>query len=559
MTAADIVIHSASIFDGTKRLPDGSATAVAIRDHRILSLGTDGQIRAFSGPNTTVLDAQGAALLPGFVDAHIHAAFAGVERLGCDLTGATTQAETYQLISEYAQSSTHDSSPDDWIIGGGWSHELFEHPARQELDALVPNRPIALSDAGHHTLWVNTAALKLAGIDATTPEPANGTIHREPDGYPTGYLNETATELINAVIPPVSDQQIAAGLRNAQEYLWSLGITGWHEAILGNFAGYPDASPAYRALIDSGELSSKVSGALWIPRGLTRQDIPDLVHDFIRRRASNVAAGFASSTAKAMVDGVPHGGTAALLEPYCPYAQADGTGELHIQPDVLTELATALDAEDFALHFHVMGDRGGRVALDAIETARRKNGIRGGGPRHHLAHVTMVHHDDIARFGALGVTANIQALWATPDAGLIPMVGQDRADQSYLFRAMVDSGADIAMGSDWPVSSPDPWDAIHTAVNRTHPAAPAETGTLDTKQALGMEEALTAYTSGSSSLVLGSSGRLRVGERADLLVTDRDPFELDQTRLAEVQNRFTIVNGELVYSSELQQHAAQKG
>jgi len=549
MTTADIVIQSARIFDGAKLLPPTSATAIASKHNRIVALGTDAQVASLIGPKTTVIDAAGTLVTPGFVDAHTHAAFAGVERLSCDLTPAESKEQTYELIRQFVSSPQQQQNlENDWVIGGGWSHELFDHPTRHELDALVPDRPAAFSDAGHHTLWVNTAALRRAGIDADTEEPPNGDIYREPNGYPTGYLNETATDLINAVIPPVSTERIAEGILNAQEHLWSLGITGWHEPILGDFATYPDASEAYCKLLSSGQLRSQVSGALWIPRGVTIDDIPALVEDFITRRTTNAQAGFDSSTAKAMVDGVPHGGTAALLQPYCDHNRAPGDiGELHIQPEVLTQLAIELDAQGFALHLHVMGDRGVRVALDAIEAARIMNGTRNGGPRHHLAHVTMVHADDVGRFGALGVTANIQALWAAPDPGLIPMIGEQRAAESYLFRAMVDSGADIAMGSDWPVSPPTPWDAIHTAVNRTHPMVPPEAGRLDPRQALTLQESLAAYTAGSASLVFGTSGRLRVGEIANLALADNNPFAIDPFQLAGITNLVTIVNGKIVY------------
>lgn len=521
------------MFDGRIRTAE---TAVAITGDRIIAVGTNEEIRSLIGHQTRIVDAAGGAILPGFVDAHIHAAFAGVERLSCDLTTATSVEETLAMIAHAAMATEAE-----WVTGGGWSHELFPHPTRQMLDAIVRDRPVALSDAGHHTLWVNTLALQLAGVDRDTPAPPNGHIHRDEQGEPTGYLNETAAELVGRLIPPATDAEITAGLLNAQDFLWTLGITGWHEAILGDYNGKADCSDAYRSTIQDGTLRSSTSGALWVPPGTTADAVPALVERFVALRAENAAAGFATSTAKAMVDGVPHGETAALLEPYCSHA---GTGDLHIDAESLTALVVAMDAAGFAMHLHIMGDRGVRAALDAVEAARRTNGS---GQRHHFAHLSMVHPDDARRFGPLGITANIQGLWASIDPAVVPMIGEERMRRGYPFRAIADSGADIAMGSDWPVSPADPWVAIHVAVNRSLPGPHGPSTPLDTAQALTLTEALSAYTSGSAELVLGSGGRIRVGARADLVVSTIDPFEIPEGRLIEVGTATTLVAGQLVY------------
>ena len=271
------------------------------------------------------------------VDAHAHAVFAGVERLSLDLTAARSVEETLGMIRVAAERS---DAP--WITGGGWNHELLPEPTRRQLDEIVPDRPVALSDAGHHTLWVNSRALELAGVDRDTPQPHNGRIHLDADGDPTGYLNETAAELVGRVIPPATEDEMYAGLRNAQEYLWSLGITGWHEAILGEYNGKADATPAYLRAIAEATLRSDTSGALWIAPGLREDDVPALVGRFVERRGSNARAGFATSTAKAMIDGVPHGETAALLAPYCNHD--DGfAGELHFDEGAIRAFVAQLD------------------------------------------------------------------------------------------------------------------------------------------------------------------------------------------------------------------------
>lgn len=544
---AHLAIVHGRVFDGKVRT---ASTAVAVTAGRIVRVGSDERIQELIGPATRVIDAAGGLIHPGFVDAHNHAVFAGVERLSIDLTTATTVEETLALIRAGVQRSDAE-----WLTGGGWSHELLPVPTRHQLDAIVPDRPIALSDAGHHTLWVNSRALELAGVDRDTPQPHDGQIHLDEAGDPIGYLNETAAELVGRVIPPATEDEMHAGLLNAQDHLWSLGVTGWHEAILGEYNGKADSTPAYLRAIADGTLASDASGALWIAPGLRREDVPALVARFVDLRDRNAAVGFDTSTAKAMIDGVPHGETAALLEPYCNHTADGFAGELHFDEDTIHDFVGQLDAAGFALHLHIMGDRGIRVALDAIEDARARNGA---GRRHHIAHLSMVQPEDAARFGPLGITANIQGLWAAPDPFLASLIGETRMLAGYPFRTMADSGADLAMGSDWPVSPADPWLAIHVTVNRWAPPPPgvempllplgATPPTLDAeRQALTLAEALSAYTSGSTELVLGRSGRLRVGERADIAVATGDPFDSPPEEISALATAVTVVAGRVVF------------
>lgn len=549
MTPADLIITNGRVFDGRVRT---AHTAVAVTGGRITAIGSDEVVRATSSAATRVVDAHGGLIHPGFVDAHVHAVFAGVERMSLDLTPATSVEETLERIREAAARS---DAP--WLTGGGWSHELFPSPTRRQLDEIVPDRPVALSDAGHHTLWVNSRALEIAGVDRHTPEPRNGHIHRDDQGEPTGYLNESASEIVGRVIPPATDAEMTAGLLEAQSFLWTLGITGWHEAILGEFNGKADCTPAYLRARADGTLRSDVSGALWVPRGLRLSEVGPLVSRFVELRTGNATAGFPTTTVKIMLDGVPHGETAALLEPYCNHGDDGFAGDLHFDEDVIRELIDRLDAAGFALHLHIMGDRGIRIALDAIEAARAAHGS---GPRHHIAHLSMVQPDDARRFGPLGITANIQGLWAAPDPFVIEQIGEERMLEGYPFRTIADGGADLAMGSDWPVSPADPWLAIHVVVNRWAPLPPgveapplpagATPPTLDAEgQSLTLDQALAAYTSGSASLVLGRSGRIRVGEKADLAVATSDPFVLPQEQLVTVRTAVTIVGGAVVFEA----------
>lgn len=544
---AETIIVNGRVFDGKTRT---SSSAVAIGSGRIIRVGSDADVQETADASTRVIDARGGLIHPGFVDAHAHAVFAGVERLSIDLTPATTAHETLDLIRRGAERSDAE-----WLTGGGWSHELFPMPTRQQLDEIVSDRPVALSDAGHHTLWVNSRALELAGIDRATPQPHNGQIHLDVDGDPTGYLNETAAELVGRVIPPETEDGMYAGLLTAQEHLWTLGVTGWHEAILGEYNGKADCTPAFLRAIADGTLKDQTSGALWVAPGLEREDVPALVDRFIGLRERNAAAGFDTGTAKAMIDGVPHGETAALLEPYANHSHDGFTGELHFDEATIRDLVLQFDAAGFALHLHIMGDRGIRVALDAIEAAR---GANGAGRRHHIAHLSMVQPEDARRFGPLGITANIQGLWAAPDPFVVDLIGEERMLQGYPFRTMSDGGAELAMGSDWPVSPADPWLAIHVVVNRWAPPPPGVTlpalpvgatpPTLDAEhQSLTLTQALSAYTNGSTELVLGRPGRIRVGERADIAVATADPFALPAEAIMSLATAVTLVAGEVVF------------
>ncbi|AUI51612.1 amidohydrolase [Arthrobacter crystallopoietes] len=575
--SADWIFHSGRIFDGQQVHP--TATAVAVTDGRITAVGTDAQVREAAGTAAETVDLAGRLLTPGFTDAHVHAVYGGVERLGCDLSDVSGLDAVLACVADYA-AATEKS----WITGGGWHKADFPggYPTRNLLDRIVPDRPVYLINADHHSAWVNTRALELAGMDAATPDPADGWIERGTDGFPTGTLHEGAMDLVNEFLPPLTEEDLCGGLLEAQRYLHSVGVTGWQEAILGSYAGYPDASSAYRTLAGRGLLTGRATGALWVPRSTTSENIAELVAGFEERRRDNSAAGFVTTSAKIMVDGVPENRTAAMLDPYlrpCRCGNPDGRdpsggsaghaaadqdadgddrGLLYLPKEVLTETAVALDAAGFDLHLHVIGDRAVRDGLDAVEHARRSNPHTRG--RHHMAHLQIIHPEDIARFAALGVTVNAQALWACNDNQMlqltVPLIGAERAAWQYPFGSLLAAGATMAMGSDWPVSTPDPWQAIHVAVNRSYPAYP-DVPPLLPEQAISLQTALSSYTAGSAWLNRNDDGgAIAVGKTADLVVLNADPFRLDPGELHTVGTDFTMVAGIPVYTGQPQEAKA---
>ncbi|WP_336659303.1 amidohydrolase [Leucobacter sp. USHLN153] len=542
--AADLLIHSATVWTGEE---GASASAIAIRDGRIVAVGGEELREQFAAVRE--IDAAGGLVTPGFVDAHVHAGIGGIELTRCELSEAADADETLALVAEYA--AAHPEV--EWIVGGGWHmpHYPGGTPRRELLDRVVPDRPVFLINADHHGAWANTRALELAGIDASTPDPVDGRIERDADGSPSGTLHEGAAELLDHVLPRTTSDEVRAGILAGQRRLFEYGIVGWQEAILGAYAGYPDFTPEYRALFDSGELVGRATGALWVARGFDGKSIPEFVDDLIERRARFGAEGFDLSTAKIMVDGVAENETAAMEDPYLDECScARGTGLAYFSPEELNELVPLLNANGFNVHLHAIGDRAARIALDAVALVPARDRAR---VRNHIAHLQIVDPVDIPRFAELGVTANLQTLWAAIDPQMaeltLPLLGEKRAKWQYPFGSLLRAGAALACGSDWPVSTPDPWQAIHVAVNRREPEE-TELPALNSEEAVGLSVMLRAYTLGSHDLLGLPGGRIAVGEVADLAIADRDPFQGPSAEIYRTMNRVTIVAGRVVYNAE---------
>ncbi|MFJ6728835.1 amidohydrolase [Streptomyces sp. NPDC091281] len=524
------------------------ATAVAVRDGRMVAVG-HAEVHDLIGPGTEVVDLAGRLLLPGFQDAHVHPLGAGLELGQCHLADTTDPAEYLRLVRAYA-----DGHPEtEWITGGGWSLEAFPGgaPTADALDAVVPDRPVFLPNRDHHGAWVNSEALRRAGIDARTPDPADGRIERHPDGTPTGMLQEGAVHLVGRLVPAPTAEERLAGLLRAQAVLHAHGVTAWQDAIVGTYANMTDPGPSYLTAIDRGLLTARVVGALWWDRERGAEQIPELV----ARRAELSRGRLRASSVKIMQDGIAENHTAAMLDPYltgcgCP---SDNSGISFVPPDALRTYVTALDALDFQVHFHALGDRAVREALDAVAAARDANGFRD--TRHHLAHLQVVQPRDVPRFAALGAGANLQMLWAAHEPQMdeltLPFLGAERGERQYPFGDLLRAGAVCGAGSDWPVSSPDPLQALHVAVNRVTPDAPEGTPVFLPGQRLDLGSAVAAYTAGSAYLnhLDDVSGSIMVGRAADLVVLDRDVFAGPAEEIGEARVLLTYVDGRRVHTA----------
>jgi predicted amidohydrolase YtcJ len=531
-----------------------TASAVAVDDSgTIVAVGGDAEVSSYLDRADEVVDLDGRLLVPGFIDAHVHPVMAGVEMGQCNLTGDVTLAGYVDRIGQYA--AAHPDRP--WILGGGWSMAAFPggKPTRHDADGVVGDRPFFLPNRDHHSYWANSVALSLAGIDASTPDPDDGRIERDEHGEPTGLLHEGAGHLVERLLPEPSQADYDEGLRVAQRYLHSLGIVGWQDAWTRYAGEGANEHLAYRRASREGWLTARVRGALWWDRSCAASDVPDAVAELERVRAEVGDTGnYRAASVKIMQDGVAETFTAAMLEPYldrCGHA-TDNTGHSFLTADLLRQVVVALDAARFQIHVHALGDRAVRETLDALEAARSSNGTSD--LRHHLAHLQVVHPDDIPRFRQLGATATIQALWACHEPQMddltIPFLGDRRSGWQYPFGDLFRDGAAIAMGSDWPVSSPDPLQAIHIAVNRTDIAAPAGTPPLDAEQGLTLATALAAYTAGSAYIngVDDRGGTIAVGKAADLVVLDRNPFDGPVEEIGRTTVDRTYIDGRLVHS-----------
>ena len=538
---AELLITNGHVYgDGAWR---PGVDSIAVRDGVIVGLGTHAEVVGLV-PSAEVVDLHGAWVLPGFQDAHVHPIQAGLELNSCNLAGGHELSDYVDSIAAYALANPEA----EWITGGGWSMDVFPGgvPTAAVLDRIVSDRPVFLPNRDHHSAWVNTAALERAGITATTPDPADGRIERDDRGEATGALHEGAMELVRRLVPPPTGAHIAAALQTAQTYLHSLGITGWQDALVGEGLGMPDTLDTYLAAQRDGTLTAAVVGALWWDRARGEEQIADLVE----RRARAADAGFDAGSIKIMQDGVCETFTAAVIEPYLDRHghPTDNHGLSFIDAADLARYVQLLDAEDFQVHIHALGDRAVRDSLDAVEHAIKVNGRRGN--RHHLAHVQIVRPEDVPRFAELDVTANVQPLWACLDDQMsdltLPFISARARTQQYVFRSLLESGARLAFGSDWPVSSPNPLLGIHVAVNRV--ALGADTAPLLLGQRLSVAEAIDAYTRGSAfvSRREGRSGTIEVGSAADLAVLDSDILGIDVEAIGSVSVIRTYVRGRQV-------------
>ncbi len=533
---ADLILHNGAIY--TVDAARSWAEALAISGGRLVYVGTDAGVSAYRGPDTHTIDLKGRLVLPGFHDSHVHPATGGLELGLCDLNGLDTKASILETIKRYAQ--THPDRP--WIEGGGWDLPLFPdaNPLKAWLDELVPDRPVYLSAADGHSAWVNSKALEVAGITAETPDPPSGRIERQAGSRePSGTLRESAMDLVSRHIPPPSREDWLLGLQRGLSMANRFGIVSLQEA-----SASAEMLAVYSQLDAQQRLTARVVAAQRIDpaRG------PEQIAELEQRRQTHRSAHLKASAAKIFVDGVIEAHTAALLQPYLD--QAGSQGHLNLPVESLQQLVTELDGKGFQVHLHAIGDRAVRASLDACEAALRRNGNRD--RRHHIAHLELIDPADIPRFQSLGVIANFQPLWAYADTYIVqltePVLGPERSRWLYPLASVYRTGAVVAGGSDWSVSSMNPLDAIQVALTRRGLKNAAGPSWIP-QELMSLPEMIAAYTINGAFVnhEEDDSGSLETGKWADLIVLDRNLFQLPPAQIHEARVLLTLLEGQPVY------------
>jgi predicted amidohydrolase YtcJ len=539
-SAAELVLTNAYIF--TADAQGTRAEAVAIRGGSIAYVGTRAEAGLYTGPATRVLDLGGRMVLPGFIDSHAHPVSAARALFGVILQGLGSIEAYQKAVGAFAKA--HPGA--DVIRGGGWSNTLFPKtgPDRVLLDAVVGEVPVVLSSEDGHSVWVNSKALALAGITMQTPNPPGGVIERDPaTGRPGGTLRENAASLVTSLLPGFTQRELEQGLEAYQIMALALGITTTHDASIDAGGNEP---AAYRALIKSGRLKMRVRASLYVDpaRG------PEQVRALVAERARNTGPLFQTNAAKIFMDGVVEGVTAYLLQ---PYAHRPGfRGEPLWTPAALNAMCAALAGERFQLHFHAIGDAATAEALDAVAFAEAASGRRDQRPL--LTHLQLVAPGDIPRFKSLGAVAVPQPYWFIKDDYYynlqIPYLGRERADLEYPMESFFKAGVVAASSSDFPVTyPPNPLEGIRAGVTRLKPGVTDPREILWPEERASLEEMIGSFTrAGAYANFLESvTGSIEPGKSADLIVLDRNLFQIRPEEIARARVLLTLFQGRAVF------------
>ena len=537
--AADLLLRGGAVY--TMDAARSWATAVGVRSGRIVYVGNDSVPDGLIGAGTEVVDLAGRMVLPGFQDGHVHLLAGGMELGQCTLFTLATAAAIADSIRACATARPGAA----WIQGAGWELTAFPgaNPTREQLDLLVPDRAALFHAADGHSAWANTRALAAAGITRDTPDPVDGRIERDPrTGEPSGTLRESAIGLVSRLLPDPTEAELAAGLARAQRLANEAGVTSVLEA------SAPESYlKAYVAADRAGKLTVRFTVAVDAKAdstgiaGLVRR-LGDWRERYSTPRVRPIAA-------KLYQDGVIESGTAALLAPYLDRGGDAGT-PIHAQP-ALDSLAAALDGDGWQIHVHAIGDRAIRMTLDAFAHARRTNGARDS--RHTITHLQLIDPADIPRFRQLGVVANFEPFWANGDEYLTrlaePALGPGRSRWLYPVRSAVVAGAVVSGGSDWSVSSLAPLDGIQVAITRRAPSDPPSSAPWRPEEVLDLSTAIAMYTIAAAyeNHQERDTGSIELGKLADLVILERDLFDVAPSDIHEVRVMRTFVEGKTVF------------
>lgn len=530
---ADLVVQNARVWTGDAARP--WAEALAVIEGRLVLVGGDAEAARWIGGGTRVEDVGGRLLLPGFHDAHAHVLDWGLETFTCPLGHAPTLEATLERIAACMPAQEGRA----WFVGTQWNDATVRGPGRAPLDSLLGERPAIVFSGSSHAAWVNTAALRVAGINRETPDPEDGRIGRDPGtGEPDGTLHgEAAMGLVRAHVPAFTEGERRIALGRALAELARVGIVSVQSMEYGRDL------PLYDEALRAERLTARVRVAIYHDG---EEDVASEIARLAALRHGRDARWLAVGAVKLFVDGDPGGLTGAFLEPYAGAAGSEvGRGPIRYEPEQLDARVGALDRAGWQIHVHAIGDRAIRMALDAFELARAANGPRD--IRHTIAHLHFLHPDDRPRLAGLDVAATVTPGFADNgpyNTEVLPRVlGPNRMDRLHAFRSMRDGGARLAIGSDAPVLPFEPFQQVEVAVTRRE-IGETDGEPMNPSEALTIEEAVAAYTRESARLNhLDDSGTLEVGRWADFVVVDRDVFALPAHAIHRTRVVWTMVEG----------------
>ncbi|MBZ5529008.1 MAG: amidohydrolase [Acidobacteriia bacterium] len=531
-SAGTVLYHNARIYTNNRENP--WAQAIAVRNGLILDVVPESSVVQWAEQGAALVDLQGAFVMPGFNDAHVHLGGAGADLLSVSLNGAASVAEFQRRI--HAAAVAHDR--DEWILGRGWDHTLWpekKFPTRQLLDAVAPRNPVFLTHVSGHVAVANSLALKLAGITRDTPNPPGGEIERDAAGEPTGILKEgAAMELLGKSIPPLSRAQRRKGIELALADLAKNGVTS-----IQDNSDWLDFL-AYRVLRNDGRLTARITE--WLPFTASMDEL-----ELMRREGGTSDPWLKTGAVKMVTDGALGTRTAFML---APYSDQPGTRGIFIMDaDKLRAMAIERDKAGFQLAFHAIGDGANRISLDVFESVAKANGPRD--RRSRIEHAQVIAPEDFPRFAALGVIASMQPSHETSDMRWAEQrLGPERSKGAYAWAGLQKSGARLAFGTDYDVEPISPFRGLYACVTRELPEGGPQGG-WQPQEKISLGDCIRAYTSGSAYAQFeeGKKGELKEGEFADFIVLSADLTKIPPSQFTKTIVLRTVVGGRTIYQS----------